>query len=158
MILFAHTQSSSLYLVRFSRDKMSQAPLCSCQRESGNEANHPCSCSNCIITPNPLTLLWCVSAAPVVFGQTSLSSSCCQGTGESWVCRGSHACTPLGGRWRTQPVCVCVWVCCVCVCVCVCVCDDVISPSLVNGAQDLHESLLYWICGIPGLSNQNELN
>ena len=32
------------------------------------------------------------------------------------------------------------------------------SPSPVNGAQDLHEILLYWRCGIPGLSNQNELN
>ena len=32
------------------------------------------------------------------------------------------------------------------------------SPSPVNGAQDLHENLLYWRCGIPGLSNQNELN
>ena len=32
------------------------------------------------------------------------------------------------------------------------------SPSPVNGAQDLHENLLHWRCGIPGLSNQTELN
>ena len=32
-----------------------------------------------------------------------------------------------------------------------------LSPLYFNGAQDLRENLPYWRCGIPGLSDQNEL-